>query len=149
MCVHMGWVRIVVLLYAMSPRATWPLFGVWKKRGEESCCSPGICPSYLSTICCCHVSPSFNRCWLPHCLSLVWKKKWGREVTHRNWCGQRRHVSSLSGQHGTPVDAPGCVHSKQCASMSRWRHVATLSSLNPRKRGLKAGIQQRHAASRS
>jgi len=35
-CVHMRWVCIVVLLFAMLPRATWPLLGVWEKQGEGS-----------------------------------------------------------------------------------------------------------------
>jgi len=73
-CVHTRWVRIVVLLYATSPRATWPLFGVWEKRGEESCCSPGICPSYLSAVIVCLYRSTAVGC---HIVCLLCEKRNG------------------------------------------------------------------------
>ena len=134
-CIHMRWVCIVVLLFAMSPRATWPLLGVWEKWGEGSHAAHlvFVCliyPPFVVVVCLCRSTAV--GC---HIVCLLCEKRngggkslTGIGVDSDDMC---RHCLDNM-EH--PVDAPGRVHSKQCASMSRWRHVATLSLLNPRKR---------------
>jgi len=146
MGVHTGWACIVVvrLLFARSPRAMWPLLGIWEKRGGgNSYCSPSCCPSYVSVMC-------LHRSAVVGCnVVCLWCENRNGGVTHHDWCGQWRHASLPSGQHGTSVDVPGhlqCVHSKWHASIRWWCRTATLSSLNPRNlqhwtvRGLQRGM---------